>query len=426
MNDLLHTLTTKLDAGSAERSRLDSYYAGTNALTYLAPEAREALGNRLSRVAANIPRLLVDAAAERLRVTGFEGVDVWPHWQRLHGHTVADQVHREALILGDAFVLVWGDDRGNPILSPESPHHVAVITDPATGQVLHAIKRWTSGQTTFAIVYGPEEITTYRADVAGATSGGFRVVETVANPLGVAPVVGFVNSGRVGQPGHSEMETVIPLADANTKLLTDLLTASEATARARRWASGIELTEDADGNVVSPFAENDKMMVSESPEARWGQLPGADLASYDKAVGVVMRQISAVSGLPEHMLGIGGDNPTSADSMRASEAALTAKAEAKQRIFGRSWAQVARLLAAVQSGGPVTDTPVTTTWADPTTRSEAAVADATVKLVQSGVLPVSYALQRLGYNENEIAEIRAARRAEALDATGLLLGGGEQ
>lgn len=420
MNSLLHSLTTQLDSCSSDRARLDAYFAGTNPLTYLAPEAREALGNRLTRVSANVPRMLVDALTERLRLVGFDGADVWPTWQRLHGATVADQVHRESMILGDAYVLVWGDQAGRAVLSPESAHHMTVTTDPETGIVTSALKRWTAGQQTFAVVYQADRVTSYRADVANATSGGFTVTQTVDNPLGVVPVVPFVNTGRLGQSGVSEMEGVIPLSDANTKLLTDLLTASEATARARRWASGIELVEDDDGNVISPFEENDKMLISEAEGSRFGQLPGADLASYDKAVGVIMRQISAVSGLPEHMLGIGGDNPTSADSFRASEAALTAKAEAKQHTLGRSWSRVANLITQVE-GGARSET-IVVQWADPSTRSEAQVADAVTKLFATGLLPASYALKRLGYSEDDIADIRAARRSEALDEVGLGLG----
>ena len=54
-------------------------------------------------------------------------------------------------------------------------------------------------------------------------------------------------------------------------------------------------------------------------------------------------------------------------------------------------------------------------WADPATRSVAQEADAVVKLHQSGLLPADYALARLGYDREQIAEIRRARRAEELD-----------
>ena len=119
-------------------------------------------------------------------------------------------------------------------------------------------------------------------------------------------------------------------------------------------------------------------MISENPDAKFGSLAGSDLAGYENAIGVVMREISAVSGLPEHMLGIGGDNPTSADSIRASEAALTARAEARQATFGRAWETTARLMVAVRTGADPEAVDVRVRWADAATRSVAQEADAVV------------------------------------------------
>ncbi|CCH75083.1 conserved hypothetical protein [Nostocoides australiense Ben110] len=164
------------------------------------------------------------------------------------------------------------------------------------------------------------------------------------------------------------------------------------------------------------------MMISEAVETKFGQLAGADLTGYENAVNVVMRQISAVSGLPEHLLGIGGDNPTSADSIRASEAALTARAEARQGTFGRAWQRVAQLMTAIRTGVDPAAVEVSVQWADPSTRSAAQEADAIVKLHAAGILPTSYALARLGYDATEIEQIRAARRGDALDVAGLNLG----
>ena len=216
------------------------------------------------------------------------------------------------------------------------------------------------------------------------------------------------------------MSDVLSLTDAAVKLTTDLLTSSEYAARPRRWATGVELVEDeTTGEAVNPFPEADKMLISEDPASKFGQLPGSDLAGYEAGIGVIMRQISAVSGLPEHMLGIGGDNPTSADSIRASESALTAKAEARQATFGKAWEDVARLVVAVRDSVDPASVDVRVKWADPSTRSVAQEADAIVKLHAAGILPTSYALARLGYTDDEIGQIRTARRAEALDTAGL-------
>lgn len=417
--DLVTEMSQRLDAGSAQRCVLDRYYAAEQPLTFLAPEVRQALNNRLSRVAIGIPKLLVDSITERLRLTGFSDAEAWDTFLRNDGDQWAHVVHREALTLGNSYVIVWANPDGSPKLSAESAHQVVTLEDPGSRATVAAFKRWETAKTTEAVLYQPDKIVRLRANQKGATAAGFNVVEELENPLGEVPVVRFRHSDRLLGDGVSAMEPVLSLTDAVVKLSTDLLTGSEYTARPRRWATGVELAEDEDGNAVNPFPENsERMMIAEEEGAKFGQLAGSDLGGYEKAIGVMMRQISAVSGLPEHMLGIGGDNPTSAESIRASEAALTAKAEAMQAQFGRSWEQVARLSRAVRTGVDPRSIDVQAQWADPSTRSIAQEADAVTKLFAAGLLPATYALKRLGYNDTEIAAIREARRVEALDVAG--------
>lgn len=418
MNDLLTNLLQALDSPAARHHRLNRYYAGESPLAFLSPEAKKALGNRLHTLPVNIPRLVVDSLAERLRVTGFEGVDVWPDWLANDLDQTSALCHRETLILGTGYVIVWAGPDGRPTVTVESAEQVTTVHDPATRRVTAALKRWETDKTTEVVLYEPEVITRYRANSKGAAAG-FVIVEQIDNPLGVVPVVRFRNSTRVLGQGESEMSDVLGLTDAVQKLTTDMLVGSEFAARPRRWATGLEIDEDDDGNPVNPIGESDRLMVNESADGKFGQLPGSDLAGYTEALGTLFRQISAVTGLPEHMLGIGGDNPTSADSIRASEAALTAKAEARQAVFGRQWEQVARLVVAVRDGADVAEVQPRILWADPATRSVAQEADAIVKLFGAGLLPASTALRRLGYSEDEIRTIGLERSRDATTAVDL-------
>nr|WP_255123051.1 phage portal protein [Rhodococcus sp. 06-156-3b] len=418
MKELITSLAQRLDAGTASRQRYDKYYASQQPLTFLAPEVRTALNGRLSRVSVGIPKLLVDSIAERLRLTGLANAAAWAAMLDNDIDQLAPLVHREALTLGNAYATVWAKADGSPLISIESAHQMTTLEDPGTHETLAAFKRWETDRTTEAVLYQPDRIVRLRANATGATTQGFDVVEELDNPLGEVPVVRFKHSDRILSDGTSAMEPVLSLTDALVKLVTDLLTASEYSARPRRFATGVELAEDKDGNAVNPFPETDRMMISEDPAAKFGQLPGSDLGGYESAIGVVMRQISAVSGLPEHALGIGGDNPTSADSIRASEAALTSKAESANQTFGRAWEQVGRLAVAVKTGVAPNSVATQAQWADPSTRSLAQEADSVTKLFASGLLPASYALSRLGYDATEIEKIRVARRTEALDAAG--------
>jgi hypothetical protein len=423
-NDLLNSLLQNLDAPSARFSELDNYYTGKQSLAFLSPEAREALGSRFGRMCSNVPRLAVTALAERLRITGFHrngapDAQLWSDWLGSDMDQMASVAHREALALGSSYVIVWADASGAPLVTVESARQVSVIRDPGSRRVVAALKRWETGKTTEAVLYEADTITRLRANQTGAvTFGQFAVVEVLENPLGVPPVVPLRNGDRLLDSGVSEMDDLIPLVDALNKVLADMMVSSEYFARPRRWATGLELAEDEEGNPVNPITEGNRMMVSEAPETKFGQLQAADLASYEASVRVILGQIMAVSALPAHYVGVLTETPTSADSMRAAEASLAARAEARKAQFGRAWEEVARLMVAVRTGAPVEGLDVHVNWADTSTRSIAQEADAAVKLYTAGLLPASTVLARLGYSDDEIRSIRAARRTEALDVAG--------
>lgn len=415
----LTALLQQLDQPAATYQRLNNYYNGNQPLAYLAPEARLALGNRFGQMASNIPRLVVTSLSERLRVTGFRtnGDDdaLWQDWLANDLDQLARVAHKEALALGRAYVIVWGNAAGQPLATVESAQQVTVQRDPATRQVTAAVKRWGTPTTTEAMLYLPDAIHHYRANTTGQTTVGFHLVETVPNPLGVVPVVPLENGDRLMTQGASELTDLIPLVDALNKTLADMLVSSEYVGRPRRWATGIELEEDAAGNAVNPIPEGPRAMISEQADAKFGQLPAADLGSYQAAVSIILGQIMAVSALPAHYIGVTTSNPTSADALRASEASLTARAEDRQAQFGRAWEQVARLMMAVRTGRPLTHQQARVQWADAATWSVAQEADSVVKLVQAGIIPGSIALERLGYSDDDIRRIRQARRTEAFD-----------
>ena len=415
-------LAQALDVRAPRLHLLECYYRAQQPLAYLSPEAKKALGARFGLLGVNYPRLAVLSIAERLRVAGFtvdgtRSAEAWSLWLRADLDQRAPIAHREALALGESAVIVWADETGKATASVESAHQVAVYRDAGTGQTLAAIKRWedlapdgTAKQTRY-VVYRPDRIDHLIADGASITAA--KVVRSVDNPLLAVPVVPLLNADRaLDRFGISEIDDLMPLVDGLNKTLADMLVASEYTARPRRWATGLELEErpklDDDGNpvldeddepileTVNPIDEGDRLMVNEAPEGKFGQLPGADLAPYEQAVDVLVQQIMAVSALPAHYVGISSANPASADGIRAAEAALTARAEAKAAAFGRSWEQVIRLMLAVEAGSEVADHHVQVRWADPATRSKAQEADAAVKLHAAGILTTDEVREQLG------------------------------
>ena len=354
--ELITELSSKLNEGLPRLLALDQYWHGEQPAAFLSPASKEALGNRLRLLAVNFPRLAVTALAERLQVTGFrlDGPDsepdaaLWRSWRRNRMDDAAAQAHIDALVYGRTFVIVSGD-RSGPIVSVESPRHVAVLRGPATRQVTAAFKRWTDGNTARGVLYLADKIVILSApgisDPAMLPTTGWTTRDAIPNPMGVVPVVPIVNRGRLlDVDGVSEMADTLDLADALNKLMADMLVTSEFYARPRRWATGLEIKEDEAGEAVQPFsAALDDVWQSEAPETKFGQFDAARLDGYADAVAMVTQQIGALTGLPPHYLGLHGDQPASADAIRAAEASLVARAYSLQRSFGAAWADVARL-----------------------------------------------------------------------------------
>jgi len=194
---------------------------------------------------------------------------------------------------------------------------MSVARDPATGEVVGAVKRWIEpspdGRTEQAhvVAYRPEEIVHFIGEPLNPEA--LTAVRSVPNDLGVVPVVPLVNADRPGVvDGASEFLDVIGPVDALNKVRADMMVASEFYARPRRWATGLEVAEDDEGNPVNPIPEGDRAMISEDPATKFGQLDGAGLESYRTAVDVIVQSISAVTGRPGHYLGVMTANPASA------------------------------------------------------------------------------------------------------------------
>lgn len=414
MTDELIELLQALDSRQHVYSELDRYYNGKSPLSFLSHEAKVAL-QRFDRLSSNLCRTAVVSLQERLRLSGVTGTDAWSLFEYSDLDQLATQAHKDALLYGVGYVLCWTDASGKPRATVESPRQVCVLRDPVTREIVSALKRVRTKTTTEAWVYYPDRVEHWRHNSPNGGSAGYVLVETVEHSLGVCPVVAI---GHEDEP--SVIADLLTIQDAINKLLLDMMIASEYAGMPRRYASGIELVQvpklDDDGNPVldddglpvledvTPFPLENRMMTSEDPNSRFGALPAADLHTFEAGIKILISQAMMVSGLPAHYVGLLQDSVTSADALRAAEAALVARAEARQRLYGVGWEAVARRLVAIRDGVDVADVVARVVWAPADTRSEAQTADAAVKMYQAGILSRTAVLKRLGFTDDEIAE----------------------
>lgn len=429
-------LSDLLDDIERQKGALDTYrkhWRGEQSTAYLSKKSRDALDARLSRLAVNAPRLVIRAVAERLTVTGFRrrgatetDAGLWERWVRAGMPARANLVHTDRLNYGMSFVTVWGDETGAAArVSADSPLTMTADMDPLTGEPLVACRRWETRGKTHALVYSHDQIERWTADTTHAPAGwaGWKHTQTVVNPFGVVPVTPFVRRCSADDhTGTSLVTDIIDLSDALGKVMQDSLVTSEYFARPRRWAVGLEVEEDSEGNPIDPFA-NDRKLVSEAPDTKFGQFDASGVDGYTDLVAVFWQQIGALTGLPPHYLGLHGDQPASAESVRASEATLTSNAYAEQQQLEDPWGRVARLTEAVETQTPVEAVePVTPVWASPEIRTPAQAADAAAKLHGMGVPLRPLLVDPLGYDPEQADRIMATRRQDRVEEAGTDLG----
>lgn len=362
-------------------ARNERYYRGDHDLAFATEKFANTFGSLFREFALNLCPAVCDAVRDKLRVTGFLpengalAVETDRIWRRNRLPIRAGEVHREALVTGDAYVIVWPDDAGRAAVYPNRAANCTVAYDEENaGKVLWAAKYWrTLGRHTRLNIFYPDRIerfiTAKPSEGILTDAGQFvRYRDAIPNPYGVVPVFHFANNADIGSFGRSELEAAIPVQDGMNKAVLDMLVAMEFSAYRQRWAAGIEIEYDNDGQPVAPFkAGVDHLWLAQNPEARFGDFNTADLDQFLKVKDSFRVDIASVTGTPMYYLLPNSRSFPSGEALRKSETRFIAKVRERQAVFGQTWAEAMAFALRVEGHGVVFPT---TRWEDPARLSE--------------------------------------------------------
>jgi len=407
-------LDTKLAQQIPNLDKLDKYFEGEQPLKYMAPAMEAEIGDRVSQLVLNWLRFGAEAYENRLDVKGFRyrgasssDEELWQIWQANDLDEQSQQAHLDSLVLGRSYVIVGAGDTPDdaPLVSVESPFQVFAERDPRTRKVSAAVKRWKEGEGSDevqrATLYLPNSTESFAYGKDGWQSTG----AADNHELGTVPVVPLVNRPRILRPdGLSEFQDVIPVADAANKMATDMMVSGEYHAMPRRWAAMLRADDfvDANGKPLNVWSRDTGRLWATESDAKFGQFQESDLAVFHNSIKLLAQLASQMLALPPHYLSFVGDNPASADAIRSSEVQLVKRVERKHTYLGGAWEDVQRLVLRIQTGewDPAAKG-LETLWRDPSTPTVAQEADAVVKKVQTGILPIEQAREDLGYTQEQ-------------------------
>lgn len=345
---------------------------------------------------------VVTAVAEMLYVDGYfnpEAADTtptgWEAWQAngFDAHQIA--VHRDALALGLAYVVVLpGSD---PITGEPMPYlegvsamdMVAFYANPARDELpIDALRmepiygakkvRWK--------LYDVDSIYVFDGDIEGEK---VEYIETEEHGLGYCPVIRFASRLDLRGRADGEVEPYIPLFGRIDQDTFDRLVVQRFGSWRVRYATGmVEPETDEEKAAAALHLQVGDFLMNESTDARFGTLDVTPLDGYIRAKESDIEELAAVSQTPSHQL-TGKMVNLSAEALAAAEASLNRKVEERKKVFGESWELVLRVAAHVagdEAGARATAAEVR--WRDMESRSLAQVADALGKMAQMlGVPP---------------------------------------
>lgn len=452
LEDARDRLLRKLQSERPALRRADLYLESEQPLRFLSPVLTREMGDRGAPVVFAIPKLATEAYDNRLDIRGFQIGDedadsglskrMWEWFEYNAGEFLSQQAHYEGLGLGRAYAIVGPNDEDPdmPLLTVESPFDCMHEIDVATRQVTFGVKEWrTADRTRWVSLYAKD----YGRITWWSDKGTWKVDSVDENRFPVSSLQPIIPKPRLlgryrprrfdQRLGIPVFQPILSVVDAINKIASDMMVSAEFHALPRRWATGLnedDFTDEQTGKALEVFSMiAGRLWATESEKAKFGQFQEADLQNFHNTIKLLIQVSATLLGLPADYLGFQGENPTSADAIRASEAQLVKRAERMQTTLSMPWGAIQHLRALHAGEQDRRELRmIETTWRSAATPTRAQEADAITKLVTTkdgqgrSIVPLEQARADLGYSaaqrrsmkEMDVAALRDPYLEDAL------------
>lgn len=447
---LVNRIHARIVARRPEIAKNERYYMGDQNLTYATSEWMKANSARYTDFSDNWCAPVANAIGERIEVTGLKFRDndtaangLWDEWLRNEMEMQSSQGFLTSFNTKRSFVIVWGSEDNEPVVSWEHPSNVEIEYE--WGMLGRrrkaALKTWVDEDTEYATLFAPDWVFKFsrklgrHADERTAqseqaksddTTGGWAPIEglleswPLANPLRVVPVVEVPNRPILGGEPVSEVAQVIPMQDAINILWAYAMHAGDYASMEARVLLNVNPPMrkilDKDGKhigdapvTMKELNESRFAVFNGGPgsDAKIDSWPAAKLDVFTDVIEIAVGHIAAQTRTPPHYLVSNkGLSNLAADALKAAEIGLVKKAQEFQKFATPAIREVFRLMALVKDQPAQAEQVrlATIAWQNPEMRSEAQMADALVKKKTIGY-PFRYLMELDGIAPTEIDRI---------------------
>lgn len=398
-----------------------SYYDGDHPLVYSADRLESLFKNLKARFTQNWSAVVVDSVLERIQLQRITVADDDQATARLDELMAAselalesDDVHLAAIVTGEAYVIAWKEEEGEPEAYYNDSRLCHVFYDPAKPRQKRFACKWWLGDDgyRYLTLYYPDRLEYYRSNKQVTT--GDKTSETVLNydnyyksfekyaepalhPYGEIPVFHF---RRTRRKIVSELQNVKEPQDSINKLLADMMIVSEFGAYPQRYIisqAGPGKFKNAPNEIWDVPASD-----GEGQPTSVGQFDPMQLSNYLDAIDKWVTAIAIISRTPKHYFFSQGGDP-SGEALIAMETPLNKKAQKYIDRFMSPWSDIGRFLLKLD-GMEVDANAVIPHFDKPETVQPLTGAEIRKKNVEAGI-PLVTQLRSEGYTDQEIEQL---------------------
>lgn len=341
----------------------------------------------------------------------------WRTWVMNRFDQRQHAIYRAALTYGIAYNKIkpgqdqrTGEDMA--VMRGVSPRRMlALYRDPAEDDwAEYSIEVGTKGSDGLRLLEVMDDEATYRLSIDEA--GKVEFIDDSRHDVGVVPVVRYCNMLDLDGRSFGEVEPFIGVAARANKTLYDRLLVQHFSSWKIRTVAGMAKPDDDEEAARAKLQlRQDDLLVADDPDTKFGTLDETPLGGFLEAERQDRETLSAVSQTPSYAFG-----PLinlSADAIAAAKAGQTQKVAERQKTFGSSHIQSARL-AAAEEGDEETarDVHLRIGWQDLEIRSISQAVDALGKAAQMLQVPPQALWSRIpGVEKSDVDEWTAMARA---------------
>jgi hypothetical protein len=325
------------------------YYDGDHPLIYSQKRLEKLFQSMTAKFVENWMAVVIDSILDRLRLKSFTVSENEPLslalnqlWQQTEMNLDNLDAHLAALVIGEAFIIVWPDVDNDGIIEAyyNDPRMCHAEYEQDNPHKMRFAAKWFCDEAGYPHItlYYPDTLEYYKAGAKEPKSvASFQPEEppTALNPYGEIPVF---HLRRERRKIKSELENVITIQDAINKLFADMMVAAEFGAFPQRYVIS---QMEANGQLKN--APNEIWQLwggdGQSQDTEAGQFEATNLDNYLKAMDRLAQAIAIISKTPKHFFfGQGGD--PSGEALIAMEAPLNDKALRYIERFRATWKRV--------------------------------------------------------------------------------------